>query len=108
MDTVRPEQLNHDPDLFVRIAENALLVAEDLREDYFKSTLGIARAMREEFRAGDGRYRIEKVPHELAEPCAVAFVDGGLSKIDVGLATPLIVRAGRTCPGAVLTGEWFH
>lgn len=94
MDTIRPEQLNHDPDLFVRIAENALLVAEDLREDYFKSTLGIARAMRDEFRAGDGFYRIKKVPNELADPCAVAFVDGGLSKVDVGLATPLIVRAG--------------
>ena len=94
MDTITPEELNRDPDLFVRIAENALLVAEDLREDYFKSTLGIARAMREEFRDGDSFYRFKKVPTELAEPCAVAFVDGGLSKVDLGLATPLIVRAG--------------
>jgi len=90
----RADALHGDPDLFVRIAENALMVAEDLREDYFKSTLGLARAMREEFRSGDGEYRIEIVSREVPEPCAVAFVDGGLSKIDVGLGVPLIVRAG--------------
>jgi hypothetical protein len=86
--------LRTDPDLFIRIAENALLVAEDLRDDYFQSTLGIAREMREEFRGGVDRHSIQSVPHELMDPCAVAFVDGGLSKIDVGIAVPLIVRAG--------------
>lgn len=86
--------LQGDPDLFVRIAENALLVAEDLREDYFKSTLELARAMREQFRSGDGPYQIKPVSREIPEPCAVAFVDGGISKIDVGLGVPLIVRAG--------------
>lgn len=88
------DSLRQDPDLFVRIAENALVVAEDLREDYFKSTLGLARAMRTEFRTNSEPYTIAKVPSGFAEPCAVAFVDGGLSKIDVGLAVPLIVRAG--------------
>ncbi len=83
-----------DPDLFVRIAENALTVAEDLREDYFKSTLRLARAMREEFRASDGMYRISRLEGVRSEPCAVAFVDGGLSEVDMGLAVPLIVRAG--------------
>lgn len=87
-------QLHSDPDLFVRIAENALVVAEDLRDDYFKSTLGMARAMRGEFRANLGPYRIRPVDQTLAPPCSVAFVDGGLSKVDVGLAVPLIVRAG--------------
>lgn len=86
--------LHSDPDLFVRIAENALLVAEDLRQDYFQSTLGIARDMREQFRDGGDAYHIREVARELLEPCAVAFVDGGISKIDVGIATPLIVRAG--------------
>jgi len=86
--------LRSDPDLFVRIAENALLVADDLRQDYFQSTLGIARAMRIEFRTGAGPYGITPVPSAIPEPCAVAFVDGGISKIDVGIATPLIVRAG--------------
>lgn len=86
--------LQGDPDLFVRIAENALLVAEDLREDYFRSTLELARAMRDQFRSGDGPYQIKPVSREIPEPCAVAFVDGGISKIDVGLGVPLIVRAG--------------
>lgn len=90
----RPDALLGDPDLFVRIAENALIVAEELREDYFKSTLGLARGMREEFRSGDGQYRIAGVPSDAPEPCAVAFVDGGISKIDVGIGVPLIVRAG--------------
>ncbi len=90
----RIDALQGDPDLFVRVAENALMVAEDLREDYFKSTLELARAMREQFRAGDGLYRIKAVPRDIPEPCAVAFVDGGISKIDVGLGVPLIVRAG--------------
>lgn len=88
------DALRNDPDLFVRIAENALLVADDLRQDYFQSTLGIARAMRTEFRTNAGPYRIMPVPSEIPAPCAVAFVDGGISKIDVGIATPLIVRAG--------------
>lgn len=90
----RIDQLKSDPDLFVRIAENALLVAEDLREDYFKSTLELARAMREQFRCDYGPYRIKPVSREIPEPCAVAFVDGGISKVDVGLGVPLIVRAG--------------
>lgn len=90
----RLEPLRQDPDLFVRIAENALMVAQELREDYFQSTLGLARSMRQEFRSGQGKYRVNRVPSDAYEPCAVAFVDGGLSKIDIGLGVPLIVRAG--------------
>ena len=90
----RIERLREDPDLFVRIAENALVVGEDLREDYFKSTLELARAMRDSFRSGDDSYRIQSVPSAIPEPCAVAFVDGGISQIDLGLGVPLIVRAG--------------
>ena len=90
----RVEQLQRDPDLFVRIAENALVVADEVREDYFKSTLGLARTMRANFRAAGSRYRITPIDRELLDPCTVAFVDGGLSRIDVGLAVPLIVRAG--------------
>jgi hypothetical protein len=89
-----PERLQGDPDLFVRIAENAMVVAEEIRQDYFQSTLGIAREMRREFRDGDGRYRIRSVRQEPLPSCSVAFVDGGISKIDVGIAAPLIVRAG--------------
>ena len=93
--TLEPSnRLSSDPDLFVRIAENALLVADDLRQDYFQSTLGIAREMRREFRNGDGHYHIARVPQAPLDPCTVAFVDGGISKVDVGIATPLIVRAG--------------
>jgi len=88
------EQLHSDPDLFVRIAENAMVVAEEIRQEYFQSTLGIARQMRRAFREGDGHYRINTVPSELLEPCAVAFVDGGISRPDLVIATPLIVRAG--------------
>lgn len=90
----RTDSLRRDPDLFVRIAENALTVASELREEYFQSTLGLARAMREQFRSQHSDYRIQGVPPGLNEPCAVAFVDGGLSKVDVGLGVPLIVRAG--------------
>ncbi len=90
----RIDALQRDPDLFIRIAENALVVGEDLREDYFKSTLELARAMRDRFRSGDDSYRIQPVPSDIPEPCAVAFVDGGISKIDLGLGVPLIVRAG--------------
>ena len=83
-----------DPDLFVRVAENALTVAEDLRKDYFESTLGIAREMRVALREGSDSYTLREVPRSEQQPCAVAFVDGGLSRIDLGLAVPLIVRAG--------------
>lgn len=101
MESESSDILRTDPDLFVRIAENALTVAEELREDYFKSTLGLAKAMRREFRAGEGQFRLKAMPSELAMPLPVAFVDGGLSRIDVGLAVPLIVRAGifRVKPG---------
>lgn len=89
------EQLHADPDLFVRIAENAMVVADEIRQDYFQSTLGIAREMRRAFREDTGsRYRISRVPTELLDPCTVAFVDGGISRPDLVIATPLIVRAG--------------
>lgn len=95
------DQLHSDPDLFVRIAENALVVADDLRREYFQSTLGIAREMRTAFRGRLGQYSIQSVSPELMPPCPVAFVDGGIAQPDVGIATPLVVRAGifRVSPG---------
>lgn len=90
----RLDSLRQDPDLFVRIAANAQVVAEELRRDYFESTLGIAQAMREEFRAGAGGYRIAPIPKASREHWSVAFVDGGLSRVDVGFDLALMVRAG--------------
>jgi hypothetical protein len=90
----RLEPLRQDPDLFVRIAANAQVVAEELRRDYFESTLGIAAAMREDFRSGENGYRIAPIPDGCTEPWAVAFVDGGLSRVDVGFDLALMVRAG--------------
>ncbi len=87
-------KLRSDPDLFARIAESALLVAEDLRDAYFESTLSIARATRAIFLSGHGPRSIHKVPPERPSPCAAAFVDGGLSRVDMEIGDPLIVRAG--------------
>lgn len=87
-------RLEGNPDLFVRIAENALAVAEELRKDYFGSTLGLARSMRETLLSGEDTFRISKVPTVTLDPCTAVFVDGGLSKIDLGIGVPLIVRAG--------------
>ncbi len=87
-------QLHRDPDLFLRLAENALMVAGELRSEYLQSTIGVARGMRERFRSSDGPYRLESVPTALHPPCSVAFVDGGLSRVDLGIDVPLIARAG--------------
>ncbi|MGV8084149.1 MAG: hypothetical protein AB2L09_11040 [Coriobacteriia bacterium] len=87
-------RLEGNPDLFVRIAENALTVAEELRKDYFGSTLGLARSMRDALVKGDSGYRVTKVPASPQDPCTAVFVDGGLSQIDLGIGIPLIVRAG--------------
>lgn len=95
------DHLQGDPDLFVRIAENALLVADDLRREYFQSTLGIAREMRTVFRSGSGRHRITAVDTVPMPPVPVAFIDGGIAQADLSIAAPLVVRAGifRVKPG---------
>ena len=94
MDGDGAARLQGDPDLFVRIAENALVVAEELRQDYVHSTLGIARRMRDEFRSDTGPYRIARIPEPDLDQIAVAFIDGGISRVDLGIEVPLIVRAG--------------
>lgn len=87
-------QLHRDPDLFLRLAENASLVAQELRSEYLQSTISVARDMRARFRELGGPYQLEPVPPGLFPPCSVAFVDGGLSRVDLGIDVPLIVRAG--------------
>lgn len=94
MDEDVAKQLHRDPDLFVRLAENASLVAEELRSEYLQSTIGVARGMRERFRSMEGPYRLEPVPADLYSPCTAAFIDGGLSRVDLGIDVPLIARAG--------------
>lgn len=87
------EALAQNPDLFVRLAENALVTARELRDDYVSTTLRVARSMRQLMERGVP-CRVSRVDGAALSSRTVAFVDGGLSRVDVEFATPLIVRAG--------------
>ncbi|MBU2602475.1 MAG: DNA double-strand break repair nuclease NurA [Actinobacteria bacterium] len=82
------------PDVFMHIIEQSMLVAAHLRDDYFDTTLAVADALREMASGPNGLLAIGTLSKTDLEPRTVAFVDGGIGRVNLNLAVPVIVRAG--------------
>jgi hypothetical protein len=102
--------LQNQPHLMIKLQENALLVAESLRDNYFANTAKfvthLRRAMRE---ANLGKREqilsakaINDLNWEKVQGEVVTFIDGGLGQVQMSSPVPILLRVGSY---RVRTGE---
>jgi hypothetical protein len=105
------EELQRQPHLLMKLAENALTVAESLRDNYFKNTARFVTALRRAMHAArQGKrsdpiltvHRIENADWSTVQGEIVTFVDGGIGRVQISSQVPILLRVGSYC---VHTGE---
>lgn len=105
------EDLQRQPHLFMKLAENALTVAESLRDNYFANTATfVAHLRRAMLEAAQGRRPdpilhtqvIENADWSELQGEVVTFIDGGVGQVQVSSQVPILLRVGSYC---VRTGE---
>jgi hypothetical protein len=105
------EELQRQPHLLMKLAENALTVAESLRNNYFKNTTSFVKDLRLAIHAAAQGKRSEPVlsVHEVknadwsaVQGEVVTFVDGGVGRVQISSQVPILLRVGSY---RVRTGE---
>lgn len=106
-DAVRQE-LQQQPYILLRLAENAMSVAESLRNNYFTNTAKFVshlRAANSRDKPGERVLEVLDVPRtswaDLHDE-VVTFIDGGVGNVQIASQVPLLLRVGSYC---VRTGE---
>ncbi|HEY3109356.1 MAG TPA: hypothetical protein VGL23_11420, partial [Chloroflexota bacterium] len=103
--------LQGQPHLMLRLAENALLVAESLRDNYFRNTAGFVAVLRravERDRSAQPADRVLSLTSVADASWAdhqgelVTFIDGGIGRLEIASQAPILLRVGSYC---VRTGE---
>lgn len=105
------EDLQRQPHLFMRLAENALTVAENLRDNYFRNTATFVTHLRQSMERASREQREGKILNSYAVGDAawpefqgevVTFIDGGVGEVQISSQVPILLRVGSYC---VRTGE---
>ena len=105
------EDLQRQPHLFMKLAENALTVAESLRNNYFKNTASFVTDLRKAVDyASQGKRSeailqisdIENAEWEEFQNEVVTFIDGGVGNVQISNQVPILLRVGSYL---VRTGE---
>ena len=105
------EDLHHQPQLMMKLAENTLLVAESLRDNYFRNTARfishLRRAIDEANRGARDKYIIQicsvsDAVWEEFQDELVSFIDGGVGQVELSSQVPILLRVGSY---AVRVGE---
>ncbi len=105
------EDLQRQPHLFMKLAQNALTVAESLRSNYFHNTAHfIALLRRAMVQASQGKrsepilttYPIKNAEWSALQNEVVTFIDGGVGQVQISSQVPILLRVGSYC---VRTGE---
>ena len=95
----------------MKLAENALTVAESLRDNYFKNTAqfitDLRRAIQETTRGQRPDailtvHAVENAAWSAVQGEVVTFIDGGLGQVQISSQVPILLRVGSYC---VRTGE---
>jgi hypothetical protein len=102
--------LQRQPHLLLKLAENALTVAESLRDNYFKNTAAFVSVLRRHTaRAGDKASDPLLTAHEVGytrwrdvQGEVVTFIDGGIGRVRISSQVPILLRVGSY---SVRTGE---
>lgn len=105
------EDLQRQPHIFMRLAENALTVAESLRGNYFKNTAKFVAALRKAMlESAQGKrsesvldtYKVDDLTWAHLQNEVVTFIDGGVGEVNLSNQIPVLLRVGSYC---VRTGE---
>lgn len=109
-DSVR-EDLQRQPHIFMRLAENALTVAESLRGNYFHNTAKFVASLRRAMiESAQGKradsildaYSVDDLTWSKLQNEVVTFIDGGVGEVNLSNQVPVLLRVGSYC---VRTGE---
>ena len=104
-DTAVAADLERQPHLFMRLAENALVVAESLRDNYFKNTAKFVAHLRTAMRRPEPILRVFDVSDAAwsdVQGEVVTFIDGGVGQVQMSSRAPILLRVGSY---NVRTGE---
>jgi hypothetical protein len=105
------EDLQRQPHLLMKLAENALTVAESLRDNYFKNTAQFVTALRKAmYETDQGKrahpplcvHQVEDADWSAVQGEVVTFIDGGVGRVQISSQVPILLRVGSYC---VRTGE---
>jgi hypothetical protein len=105
------QDLQRHPHLLMKLAENALTVAESLRNNYFKNTARFVADLRRAMVAAAHGQRsnpilevqvLEGADWSAVQGEVVTFIDGGIGRVQVSSQVPILLRVGSYC---VRTGE---
>jgi hypothetical protein len=97
--------LNSQPHLFMRLAENALTVAESLRGNYLSNTAHFVADLRRAIKRVPPLVRVADVTGLTWADVrneVVTFIDGGVGQVQISGRVPILLRVGSY---AVRTGE---
>ncbi|MBE9125376.1 MULTISPECIES: DNA double-strand break repair nuclease NurA [unclassified Coleofasciculus] len=102
--------LQSQPHLMIKLQENALLVAESLRDNYFTNTAKFVTHLRRAMREADLGKRdqilsakaINELDWQKVQGEVVTFIDGGLGQVQMSSPVPILLRVGSY---RVRTGE---
>src|SRR4051812_6452897 len=105
-DDVR-QALQQQPYLLFRLAENALTVADSLRNNYFANTALFISHLRRAIRRSSETpiLRLDRVQEAAWRDLSgevVTFIDGGVGTVEISSQVPILLRVGSY---AVRTGE---
>ena len=107
------EDLQRQPHLFMKLAQNALTVAESLRDNYFSNTAKFISHLRQAMlEAAQGRRQdsilstqvIENPDWSEHQGEVVTFIDGGVGQVQLSSQVPILLRVGSY---RVRTGERY-
>lgn len=105
------EDLQRQPLILMRLAENALTVAENLRNNYFNNTTRFIKHLRQAIQtAQQGKrsdpilsiFKITEATWSTFQDEVVTFIDGGVGHVELASQTPILLRVGSY---RVHTGE---
>lgn len=116
MDTSKTNKITEDdvladlqkqPQIFMRLAENALTVAENFRDNYLKNTAKFITALRLAIQQNRDepiltKFLVGNVTWSNFSNEVVTFIDGGLGQVQISGKVPILLRVGSYC---VRTGE---
>lgn len=100
-------ELQRQPHLLMKLAENALTVAESLRDNYFRNTAKFILALRKSARAGAEAAGLQDPILTLSQVMdadwasvqseVVTFIDGGVGHVEISNQVPVLLRVGSYC-----------
>jgi len=105
------EDIQSQPHIFTKLAENALTVAESLRNNYFKNTTNFIVNLRKAVNQYQNGQRsdsildiksVQDIQWSDVQNEVVTFIDGGLGQVQISSQVPILLRVGSY---SVKTGE---